>query len=105
MAEQPYFARVNNRTVVAPGEVAYLPCRVKSSQEGYMVSVQIYLHIYRRATWSVSRYIYIIHIYRRATWSVSRYIYISISRATYMCIDTTAVRLQIRLDRQQILYT
>ena len=45
MAEQPYFARVNNRTVVAPGEVAYLPCRVKSSQEGYMVSVQIYLHI------------------------------------------------------------
>ena len=54
LAEQPYFARVNNRTVVAPGEVAYLPCRVKSSQEGYMVSVQIYLHIYKRATWSVS---------------------------------------------------
>ena len=45
LAEQPYFARVNNRTVVGPGEVAYLPCRVKSSQEGYMVSspVQIYL--------------------------------------------------------------
>ena len=40
LAEQPYFARVNNRTVVGPGEVAYLPCRVKSSQEGYMVSVQ-----------------------------------------------------------------
>merc|ERR1719412_2713757 len=38
LAEQPYFARVNNRTVVAPGEVAYLPCRVKSSQEGYMVT-------------------------------------------------------------------
>ena len=36
---------------------------------------------------------------------VSVQIYLSICRATQLCIDTTAVRLQIRLDRQQILYT
>ena len=69
LAEQPYFARVNNRTVVGPGEVAYLPCRVKSSQEGYMVSVEIFL--------SNSRATYVV---------------------VYKCIDTTALRLQIRLD-------
>jgi len=38
LSEQPFFARVNNRTVVGVGEVAYLPCRVKFIQQGYMVT-------------------------------------------------------------------
>ena len=29
MLEQPYFARVNTKTAVKSGEVAFLPCRVK----------------------------------------------------------------------------
>ena len=29
MLVQPYFARVNNKTMVNKGEVAFLPCRVK----------------------------------------------------------------------------
>ena len=39
LSEQPFFARVNNRTVVGVGEVAYLPCRVKFIQQGYMVRI------------------------------------------------------------------
>ena len=39
LSEQPFFARVNNRTVVRVGEVAYLPCRVKFIQQGYMVRI------------------------------------------------------------------
>jgi len=38
LADQPFFARVNNRTVVRPGDSAYLPCRVKFIQQGYMVT-------------------------------------------------------------------
>ena len=38
MLEQPYFARVNTKTAVKRGEVAFLPCRVKKMGEGYMVS-------------------------------------------------------------------
>ena len=42
MLEQPYFARVNNKTVVKRGEMAFLPCRVKEMGEGYTVSKTIY---------------------------------------------------------------
>ena len=38
MLEQPYFARVNNKTAVKRGELAFLPCRVKEMREGYTVS-------------------------------------------------------------------
>ena len=38
LAEQPFFARVNNRTVASVGDIAYLPCRVKFIQPGYTVS-------------------------------------------------------------------
>ena len=38
MLEQPYFARVNTKTAVKRGEVAFLPCRVKEMGEGYTVS-------------------------------------------------------------------
>ena len=38
MLEQPYFARVNNKTRVKVGEVGFLPCRVKEMKEGYMVT-------------------------------------------------------------------
>ena len=37
LSEQPYFGRVNNVTVAVRGETAYLPCRVKYIQDGYMV--------------------------------------------------------------------
>ena len=38
MVEQPYFARVNNKTTVKKGDVAFLPCRVKNMGKGFMVS-------------------------------------------------------------------
>ena len=38
MLEQPYFARVNTKTAVKRGEVAFLPCRVKKMGKGYTVS-------------------------------------------------------------------
>lgn len=38
LSEQPYFGRVNNVTVAVRGETAYLPCRVKYIQDGYMVT-------------------------------------------------------------------
>ena len=38
MLEQPYFARVNNKTAVKRGELAFLPCRVKEMRDGYTVS-------------------------------------------------------------------
>ena len=38
MLEQPYFARVNNKTAIKRGEVAFLPCRVKEMRDGYTVS-------------------------------------------------------------------
>ena len=38
MLEQPYFARVNNKTAVKRGELAFLPCRVKEMREGDTVS-------------------------------------------------------------------
>ena len=38
MLEQPYFARVNNKTTIKMGEVAFLPCRVKQMGDGYTVS-------------------------------------------------------------------
>ena len=41
LAEQPYFGQVNNKSRVNSGEVAYLPCRVKFLQEGYMVRILI----------------------------------------------------------------
>ena len=40
LAQQPFFAKVNNRTVVTRGETAFLPCRVKFIQPGYMGSIQ-----------------------------------------------------------------
>ena len=39
LAQQPFFAKVNNRTVVTRGETAFLPCRVKYLQAGYMVNI------------------------------------------------------------------
>ena len=41
MLNQPYFARVNNKTFVRKGEVGFLPCRVKEMQEGYTVSMSM----------------------------------------------------------------
>ena len=41
LSEQPYFGRVNNRSRANLGEVAYLPCRVKFMQDGYMVRNEI----------------------------------------------------------------
>ena len=41
LAQQPFFAKVNNRTVVTRGETAFLPCRVKFIQPGYMGSIQL----------------------------------------------------------------
>ena len=38
MLDQPYFARVNNKTRVKVGEVGFLPCRVKEMKAGYMVT-------------------------------------------------------------------
>ena len=37
MLEQPYFARVNNKTTTKMGEVAFLPCRVKQMGDGVTV--------------------------------------------------------------------
>ena len=37
MLDQPYFARVNNKTSVKKGEAAFLPCRVKYLAKGNMV--------------------------------------------------------------------
>jgi len=38
MLDQPYFARVNNKTNVKKGEAAFLPCRVKYLAKGNMVT-------------------------------------------------------------------
>ena len=38
MLDQPYFARVNNKTRVQRGESAFLPCRVKHLAEDNLVS-------------------------------------------------------------------
>ena len=44
LSEQPFFARVNNRSSVRVGETAFLPCRVKFIQPGYMVSKNLSLN-------------------------------------------------------------
>ena len=41
MLEEPYFARVKNKSRVKKGEVAFLPCRVKEMGAGYTVSTQV----------------------------------------------------------------
>ena len=38
MLEQPYFARVNNKTTVKLGKTAFLPCRVKEMLKDYTVT-------------------------------------------------------------------
>ena len=42
LSERPFFAKVNNRSSVKVGETAFLPCRVKFIQQGYMVSTVTY---------------------------------------------------------------
>ena len=37
LLDQPYFAKVNNKTEVHLGEIAYLPCRIKDLKEGFRV--------------------------------------------------------------------
>ena len=45
MLEQPYFARVKNKTRVKKGEVAFLPCRVKEMVNDYTVSKKCQIEI------------------------------------------------------------
>ena len=42
LLDQPYFAKVNNKTRVNLGEAAYLPCRLKNLRDGFTVSQKIY---------------------------------------------------------------
>ena len=55
MLEQPYFARVKNKTRVKKGEVAFLPCRVKEMVNDYTVSkkcqIEILLTLSVQVTW------------------------------------------------------